>query len=94
MKYRNGISQELSNGRWVKSDLELEETDIQSTAVELGLNYPAMSVLQRFKFAHRLCSMLLYSAVAEDLPNGAEAFQEARERFEGLVDGLRGGQSE
>lgn len=85
MKYRQGVTEELSGNRWAKYDVELEQADIEDSAREAGLDFNAFTLVQRFNFARLLCAVLLYGAFAGDHPDAKGMLAEARQRFNELV---------
>jgi len=84
MKYRYGLTEELPNGKWIKTDLELEEPDILSACADAKVNYERLSVTQKFQFARCLCEVLLYTKIVEEYPHSQGRLDEAMGRFQAV----------
>lgn len=89
MKFRQGISEERSNGQWAKHTVELEEDDLQASSAEMGIDYTTLSTMDRFNLARLLAAALLYSAMAVDYPLAEPELIEARSRLSEFVKHLR-----
>jgi hypothetical protein len=59
MKVLRGGSAENSQGRWVKFDVELDESDIQAEVIKYNLAQEQLTVLQKYTLLVKLSELLV-----------------------------------
>ena len=59
MRVLRGGSAENSSGRWVKFDVELDESDYQKLLIENGLDDSEVSTIQKFKLLVKYAELLV-----------------------------------
>lgn len=82
MRVLRGGSAENKSNRWVKFDVELDESDYQQLLVENGLDPSDLTVIQKFnllvKYAELLVTVRMESLGAVGDSSSAELLQELK----------------
>jgi hypothetical protein len=84
LRVLRGGSAEAASNRWVKFDIELDESDLQALVIQHGLDSEALTVVQKFsllvKQAEFLVTVRMESLgvqgeqTAQDLSNNLDAY--------------------
>lgn len=54
-----GGSAETANGKWVKFDVTLDESDLQAEVIHNSLDLSAMTVIQKYSLLTKLAELLV-----------------------------------
>jgi hypothetical protein len=90
VKVLRGGSAESSNNRWVKFDVELDESDIQANVVQYGLDYDALSVIQKYTMLVKQAELLVTVRMETLGVTGDRSSTELQQDFVAYIKKLKG----
>lgn len=88
MKILRGGSAETVNNRWVKFDIELDESDLQAEVVKYNLAGHDLTVIQKYTLLVKLAELLVTVRMEELGAKGEISVAQLNQTYKDYVSGL------
>lgn len=88
MRVLRGGSAETSNNRWVKFDIELDESDLQAEVIKYNLAGRDLTVLQKYSLLVRLAELLVTVRMEALGVSGEDASKDLSQQYSKYVNSL------
>ena len=88
MKILKGGSAEVANNRWVKFDIELDESDLQAIVIKNGIDGSKLTVGQKYQTLVKQAEVLVTLQMEGEGMTGEKSSRELLEDFKAYVSSL------